>query len=407
MGRPRKNKEQTATKAKFSFVHSRKGDNNLELLINFGYSVRNYISTKMKIPKSAWNDIEQEVIKQYPNSEKINTYLQQFKSRYEAIELDCMTNNVPFTPETLKKALQDNGGHIIDYFRAKIAVEIDRQLYAEGTIKHLHTFCNVLEKFEKEAGYELTFGILNTETLEQLDIYYKRIYTSFETVRKQFIYLKKYSKMALAEGFLKQNPFDTFKIERGKEQKQIQRDALSIAELRRLEQIAVDGWLDDTTQLALDRFLLSCYTGLRISDNADLRRTDITTDEDGNLVIDRITIKTKTRVLLPIHYLFDGKGEIIVRKYMERNKLSNFVFPPLSDQKTNQKLKLIAAAAQIRNLGLSFHIARHTCATILAEKTGNPYAIMQLLGHADISISMTYIHNSYAAVVNSLSGVKW
>ena len=151
MGRPRKNKEKTASKAKFSFIHSRKGDNNLELLINFGYSVRKYISAKIKVPKSAWNDAEQEVIKQYPNSEKINDYLQHLKSKYEGIELDLMTKGEPFTPETLEKALNDNGGRIVDYFRKKISVEIDRQLYAEDTVKHLYTLCNVLENFEKES----------------------------------------------------------------------------------------------------------------------------------------------------------------------------------------------------------------------------------------------------------------
>ena len=151
MGRPRKNKEKTASKAKFSFIHSRRGDNNLELLINFGYSVRKYISAKIKVPKSAWNDAEQEVIKQYPNSEKINDYLQHLKSKYEGIELDLMTKGEPFTPETLEKALNDNGGRIVDYFRKKISVEIDRQLYAEDTVKHLYTLCNVLENFEKES----------------------------------------------------------------------------------------------------------------------------------------------------------------------------------------------------------------------------------------------------------------
>ncbi|MBO4601551.1 MAG: site-specific integrase [Salinivirgaceae bacterium] len=408
MGRPRINKdEKVAQKARFDFIHSRRGDDKLELLINFGYSTRRYVATKIEIPKSAWNAEEQSVVKQYPNSDKINLYLLQLKSRYEAVELDCMTRGIPFNPEALNMGLKIGSAGVVAYCREKIDIDVKRELYAPGTVKHYTTFCNVLERFEKQMGELLTFDILNKDMLIQLDIFYKSIYTSFETVRKQFTYLHKFCKTAKEDGLLTHDPFAGFKIERGRETKQTMRDALKADELRRLEQIAADGWLDDNTQLVLDRFLLSCYTGLRISDNADLRRTDITYDEDGHLVIDRITLKNKIRVLLPLHYLFDGKGEAIVNKYMERYKLNQYVFPQLSDQKTNSKLKLIAAAAQIRNLGLSFHIARHTCATMLAEKTGNPYTIMQLLGHSDIKISMTYIHNSYATVVNSLAGVKW
>ena len=402
--------EKQNKKARFSFVHARKkGDESVELRVYFGDGVVKYIATKIKVPRSAWNSEWQTVLKQYPNSEKINDYLARFKSDYEAVELDCMADGVRFTPEVLDRAREkmSRGGRFIDYCRAQICVEIQRQKYADGTIKHLQTFCNVLERFEQDTATEITFSSADKDLLVQLDIYYKRAYTSYETVRKQFVWFKKYWRMAMADGLARRNPFDGFKLEKNKEQKQVRRDALSAFELHKLEEMADDGWLDETTQLVLDRFLLSCYTGLRISDNADLRRKDITYDDDGHLVIDRITIKTKTRVVLPLHYLFAGKGEKIIEKYKDRNAFSDFVFPKLSDQKTNDKLKLIAAAAQIRNLGLSFHIARHTCATMLAEKTGNPYTIMQLLGHSDIKISMTYIHNSYATVVNSLIGVKW
>jgi integrase len=409
MARPRINKdERVAQKARFDIIHSRRGDNKLELLINFGYSTRRYVAAKIEVPKSAWNAETQTVVQQYPNSDKINLYLLQLKSKYEAVELDCMAKGIPFSPESLNMGLKIGSGSVVAYCREKIDIDIRRNLYAPGTVKHYMTFCNVLERFERQMDILLTFDILNKDMLVQLDIFYKGIYTSFETVRKQFVYLRKFARLAKDEGLLSHDPFAGFKVEKGRETKQTVRDALKFDELRRLEQIAADGWLDENTQLVLDRFLLSCYTGLRISDNADLRRTDITYDENGHLVIDRITLKTGIRVLLPLHYLFDGKGEEIVKKYLDNNKYgSPYVFPQISDQKTNAKLKLLAAAAQIRNLGLSFHIARHTCATMLAEKTGNPYTIMQLLGHADIKISMTYIHNSYATVVNSLIGIKW
>lgn len=401
-------------KAKFKYLLGRrKGSDSIELYINFGGSKRTYVTTKLKLPKSAWDEYSQTVKTNYPASDKINLYLQNFRRKYEEIEIDCMNKGVPFTLETLNKALNGDAvddASLIVYMRERIETEISRDKYAEGTAKHLRTFCNILEEFERETLRKITFRSLDRDMLVDIDIFYKRRYTSWETVRKQFVYFKKYASLAVREGKMLKNPFDDFKIERPKEKKQEGRDALCMGEIRRLEEMAADGVLDPTTQLALDRFLLSVYTGLRISDNGDLRRTDIKYDDkDGGIIIDRITQKTGVRVILPLRHLFDGKPEKIVQKYLALNTFSNDgrVFPPLSDQKTNAKLKYIAAWAQIRNLGLTFHIARHTCATLLAEKTGNPYTIMQILGHSNIEEAMSYIHSSQATIINSLAGVKW
>ncbi len=407
-------KHNTMAKAKFKYLLGRrKGSSSVELYINFGGGRRTYITTKLKLPQSAWDEYSQTVRPNYPAADKINLYLQNFRRRYEEIELDCMNKDTPFTPETLGKALNGQAvddGSLVDYMRGLIETEISRDKYADGTAKHLRSFCNKLEDFERESARKITFRTLDRDMLADIDIFYKRLYTSWETVRKQFVYFKKYVTMAVREGKMLKNPFDDFKIERPKEKKQEGRDALGMGEIRRLEQMAENGALDPITQLALDRFLLSVYTGLRISDNGDLRRTDIKYDDtDGGLIIDRITKKTGVRVILPLRHLFGGKPEKIVQKYLALNVFGSDdrVFPPLSDQKTNLKLKYIAAWAQIRNLGLTFHIARHTCATLLAEKTGNPYTIMQILGHSNIEEAMSYIHSSRATIVNSLAGVDW
>lgn len=401
-------------KAKFKYLLGRrKGSSSVELYINFGGGRRTYITTKLKLPQSAWDEYSQTAKPNYPASDKINLYLQNFRRRYEEIELDCMNKGVPFTPETLGKALNGEAvddGSLVEYMRGRIETEISRGQFAEGTEKHLRTFCNILEEYERETARKITFRSLDRDMLVDIDIFYKRRYTSWETVRKQFVYFKKYAAMAVKDGKMLKNPFDDFKIERPKEKKQEGRDALSTGEILRLEEMAASGALDPTTQLALDRFLLSVYTGLRISDNGDLRRADIRYDDkDGGIIIDRITKKTGVRVILPLRHLFDGKPEKIVRKYLDIRFFGgdDRVFPPLSDQKTNLKLKYIAAWAQIRNLGLTFHIARHTCASVLAEKTGNPYTIMQILGHSNIEEAMSYIHSSQATIINSLAGVKW
>jgi integrase len=56
---------------------------------------------------------------------------------------------------------------------------------------------------------------------------------------------------------------------------------------------------------------------------------------------------------------------------------------------------------------ISFHVARHTFGTLLADITANPYLIMELMGHSDIKTSMIYIHQSEQRLKKQLQNVKW
>ena len=64
-----------------------------------------------------------------------------------------------------------------------------------------------------------------------------------------------------------------------------------------------------------------------------------------------------------------------------------------------------------RLLGLpfpqTFHVARHTCASQLAERVDNPFVIMSVLGHGEIDTSMHYIHTSHKTAEKKLEDVKW
>ena len=394
-------------KANFQFVYNRKKNETIELRVSFDRNTHTYINTKIKVPEKYWDNIRHSVKGAFPNSANINAALQQIKAKYEAVEFDCIIRGEEFTKAVLTAAIQGDKptqDSFVEFIKEQLPIEAAKNNYAYGTAKAMTSFCNVIANFEEYYGEKITFANFDKDMVEAMDLYFKQNYAP-ETARKKLTYVKKYAQIAIRQKRMKENPFADFTMTRIKPEQK--RDALSFDDLARLEAVASGGTLEPTAQIVADRFLLSCYCGLRISDNADLRRTDITKDIDGNLVIDRLTIKTKTRVILPLHELFDGKPEHIIYRYMSRNTGGEFVFPPLSDQKTNIYLKMIAGYAQLDKKSLSFHIARHTCATMLAELTGNPYLIMQILGHADIKMSLAYVHNSYAAVVRSLKNVKW
>lgn len=394
-------------KAQFYYAHNRRRNNNLvELVVYFEHNVIKYISTGITVEPKYWNEKRQAVGNGLVNADNINMYLTQLKTKYEQVEYDCILHNVAFTKEYLDSYISGRAtrNSFADFCRNQLDKECATMSIAEGTQKMYRSIFNMLERFERETNYSLTCATFNAQALFNLDIWIKKQYAP-ETARKKITYIKKYVDLAVKLKMIKQNPFADYKFARIKTEKK--RDALTMTDIEKLETLAESGTLDATSQVVCDRFLLSCYCGLRISDNSDLRKTDIGKDANGCMIIDRNTIKQGTRVTLPLEKLFDGKPAQIIKKYLISYPADSFVFPHLSDQKTNIKLKYISALAGIANSDISFHTARHTCATIIAEKTGNPFTVMQILGHTDIKISLVYIHNSYRAVVSSLNNIVW
>lgn len=184
----------------------------------------------------------------------------------------------------------------------------------------------------------------------------------------------------------------------------VRREMLTEMEVNRLENI--DRSKLSTNELVmLDRFLFSVYTGLRRGDNCRLSERDIRQESEG-LVLDMVTEKQQGKhIVLPLFALFGGKAQDIAQRYMSERHGAKTLFPEQAYEPARILARIMAKVGVDRHI--SFHCARHTCASLLAEKTGNPFVIMQVLGHSDIKTSMIYIHNTYSAMVRSLENVKW
>lgn len=248
-------------------------------------------------------------------------------------------------------------------------------------------------------GKDIRLNEFTRDVLDKFEVWLQNGHKQ-NTINKYLTIIKTYSDRALSEGKMKANPFANHK--KAKTSKPI-RPHLTAEELARLESMELTKKID---RLVLDKFLFSCYCGLRISDNTDLRRSDIEEDAKYGMKIDKEMRKTKAHVSLPLHFLFDGKAEQMIKRYMAEYPDIDTVFPYVSDQTVNSHLKTIMAKANIDKEATS-HTARHTCATLLAKKTRNPFVIMKVLGHSNIKESMTYIHNTYQSLMDGLVGVKW
>ena len=134
-----------------------------------------------------------------------------------------------------------------------------------------------------------------------------------------------------------------------------------------------------------DLFIFSCFTALSYIDVCELQPDDISTGFDGNLWI--IRKRHKTKVTASIRLL--DIPIAILKKY--KGKLPNGkLLPVISNQRVNDYLKEIAAMCGI-NKRLTFHCARHSCATSVLLANDVPIeTVSKILGHTNIRTTQIY-----------------
>ena len=209
--------------------------------------------------------------------------------------------------------------------------------------------------------------------------------------------MKSFVNAAIDEKLLEIDPYLRFKSKRV----ETERFALTEKELATLETIHCP---DNKTELVKDLFLFGCYTGLRFEDIMELTPKSITKTEDGKVFLHTRENKTQKLKDIPLHELFNGKAIPIVDKYA--NKYRDTLFPIVTNQHANRILKGFALALST-DKPLTFHISRHTFGTIIAEKTGDPYLVKELMNHSDIHTSMRYTHTAKNNLEKKLSGIEW
>ena len=127
-----------------------------------------------------------------------------------------------------------------------------------------------------------------------------------------------------------------------------------------------------------DLFIFSAYTGLAYCDVMAFDFQTMTVKVGDLYFIDGSRIKTGSDYFTPIL----SPAMAVLKKY-------NFKLPRISNEKANEYLHLIQARMEMRK-NLTFHVARHSFAT-LALSYDIPIAdISKMLGHRDIKVTQIY-----------------
>ncbi|MEE0968980.1 MAG: site-specific integrase [Clostridia bacterium] len=131
-------------------------------------------------------------------------------------------------------------------------------------------------------------------------------------------------------------------------------------------------------------FLFSCFTGLRSVDIFNLTWNNIVKVEDGVYQVEVVQQKTKQLVVVPI-----TENALMWLPERRKRKDHENVFDSPCKVCAYKVLKQWAETAGIKK-NVTFHVGRHTYATLLLYYGADLYTVSKLLGHTDIKTTQIY-----------------
>ena len=129
-------------------------------------------------------------------------------------------------------------------------------------------------------------------------------------------------------------------------------------------------------------FLFACQTGLRLSDIETLRWDDVI-DVDGTPTIVKTQVKTGGVVRIPLN--------VIAQQLVGHSTGNGFIFSLMSRSVIHSDLRKWALDAGIGKR-LSFHVSRHTFATLSISAGVDIYVVSKLCGHTSVRTTEIYAH---------------
>lgn len=183
---------------------------------------------------------------------------------------------------------------------------------------------------------------------------------------------------AVRNDYLRENPFDRISSNDRVYHVESQRHYLEIDELRRL--IATDC---PTRESVKQAFLFSCYCGLRTSDIRALRWGQIHKDGE-QWRVSVVMKKTDTPIYLPL-------SSQAMKWLPDRGDAGDDdkVFSLPTTSRVSIILGNWAKAAGVKK-EITFHVSRHTFATLMLTLDVDLYTTSKLLGHKNIATTQIY-----------------
>lgn len=344
-------------------LYAKRGMAYLEVMVYLGRKGRRYITVCTSTPETWEQDAKSaETLEKISNCQKIlsamevlgeEMTMENFNRHYLGEDKEEVTE------ETDDRSSQD----FIAYCEEALAAE-DIKI---GTRKHKQVVIDAVKTY----GKLKTYGDLTPKNILAFDRWLHNGERSDVTIYGYHKRLKKWVGELARLDEIPRNPYKLVSFNRGKSK---ERQPLLETELKKMRDYPFDGKLERVRDL----FIFSAYTGLAFCDVQNFDYQSMTVKEGDLVFIDGNRIKTDTKFFTPI-----------LAPAMEVLKKYEFKLPKISNQKANDYLHLIQAQLGIKK-NLTFHVARHSFATLALAHDVPIENVARMLGHEDIRTTQIY-----------------
>ena len=236
-----------------------------------------------------------------------------------------------------------------------------------------------IRDFVRSRGLEdIRFTDITEEFGESFKIFLKNLGCSWSHINHSLRWLNNLIYIAIDNEVLRINPIEKVAYEKKASPK------LRHINKNELKRIMETPMHDGTMELARRAFIFSCFTALSYVDIYNLRPHHIGKTADGRQYIRSQRTKTKVEVFIPLHPI----AEQILSLYNTADD-STPVFPLPKRDAIWHEINQIGVLAEIKE-NLSYHCARHSCATLMLSAGLPIESISKIMEHADISSTQIY-----------------
>lgn len=363
----------------------------------------------MAIEEKHWDEDKQQVRKSFADYKDRNLQLQSYVAKAVDILKEYRLADIEMTATAFRREFRNDASRLdfLQFMQAKIDNEFARHIISPAT-KRIHENC--LEKLKAYQG-KVMFAEISREWIEGFDAWHAKLqgskgYEGLRAREKAFKSIRKYLKMAKADGKKFKDPFHGLVWPRSKSRPvflsqdelqqllylyrnpdMIERACIAYIRLKELNDVHRDQFLQyapERLQKTLRSFLWQCFTGMRYDDMHIIRHRDIERDRGKSYLV-FVPQKTENtsgvEVRMPITPIME---ELIV------SRVGLLVETP-SNQKYNQRLKEVAEIFGIKKR-LTTHVGRHTFATTSLARGMSIEVLMELMGLTKLDTLMIYVH---------------
>ncbi|MDB0027538.1 tyrosine-type recombinase/integrase [Flavobacteriales bacterium] len=206
------------------------------------------------------------------------------------------------------------------------------------------------------------------------------------SVNRKISTLKTYFKFLIRENVITESPMLKVVAPKSKKRLPVFIEENQIENL--LNQIEFnDGFIGERDKLIIELFYV---TGIRLSELVNIKISDV--DFNNNLI--KVLGKRNKERLIPLSISIVNELDFFIKKY----DLNQCLFTNLGGTKVYNKLVYRVVKKYISKISSvskkSPHILRHTFATHMLNNGADINAIKELLGHANLSATQVYTHNT-------------